>query len=226
MQHYSLSVWFGEHCLVLPQKDLVVLLWCKPILKPGECIEHDEPLCFTRTKDRLLFPRSPESHREELWINVLKKQPEIALCWKAPLPGWIPLNDHIMLVTLALFMYYELAVTVFPKKNVKRINKNLSICHFLPKEMRSECPHGRLRCAITKHIFSRKAITRCEKQFLLPPHAPNVQFMLARCQRLGLHVCMHCPCLGFSRWNHGMEVISHPIPLWTVIRCRQCAMDP
>ncbi|CAB1430577.1 unnamed protein product [Pleuronectes platessa] len=34
------------------------------------------------------------------------------------------------------------------------------------------------------------------------------------------------PCIGFSRWNHGMEVISQPIPLWTVIRCRQCAMDP
>lgn len=48
----------------------------------------------------------------------------------------------------------------------------------------------------------------------------------ARCHCLSLHVCMHSPCLGFSRWNHGMEVISHSIPLWTVIRCRQCAMDP
>lgn len=49
---------------------------------------------------------------------------------------------------------------------------------------------------------------------------------LFRCESVGLLVCMPCPCLGFSRWNHGMEVISHPIPLWTVIHCRQCAMDP
>lgn len=62
----------------------------------------------------------------------------------------------------------------------------------------------------------------------ISPDSPFVPLYirLTRSQQLGLHVCMYCPCLGFSRWNHGMEVISHPIPLWTVIRCRQCAMDP
>lgn len=42
----------------------------------------------------------------------------------------------------------------------------------------------------------------------------------------GCYLGVQCPCLGFSRWNQGMEVIRHLISLWTVIQRWQCAMDP
>lgn len=69
---------------------------------------------------------------------------------------------------------------------------------------------------------------KMRKQWIILTDSTFIQFFSRRasCQWLGLHVRVCCRCLGFSRWNHGMEVISHSIPLQTVIRCRQCTVDP
>lgn len=77
IRHHSLSVWFWDNRLVLKQKDLDVLLWCKPILKPGECIEHDEPLCLNGTKDLPCSRSAGEPLRDAL-NSCPENSPEIA----------------------------------------------------------------------------------------------------------------------------------------------------
>lgn len=86
-------------------------------------------------------------------------------------------------------------------------------------------------CAATQYLFSRK-VTLCILETINSSSLVTFCIFLHQVYKMFvsgfacLRVCVRCPCLEFSRWNHGMEVISHPIPLWTVIRCRQCAMDP
>ena len=161
---------------------------------------------------------------ESFWPSNLDCYIILHLLWVIVQLLWFRKKGHYSKFSVNKYLIKCLIVSIFMQCRNKMRCDNKSITTFLPC---SRCSLGASCCTVLpkQTIFCPgKRPDKPWKQLFLPC-SPFVQFCI-KLVKMGSHVCVHCPCLGFSRWNHGMEVISHPIPLWTVIRCRQCAMDP